>query len=92
MKEMAAVHGGPACMETFGETPFVPKKTKEACVLTPYQQKLQVSYDNESGQIVNRYIKGEERSFTIIAYPVKEIGEKFEEIFERNGKIKYVGQ
>ncbi len=87
VKEMAAVHGGPACMETFGETPFVPKKTKEACVLTPHQQKLQVSYDNESGQIVNRYIKGEERSFTIIAYPVKEIGEKFEEIFEETVKL-----
>ena len=74
-------------METFGETPFVPKKTKESCVLTPHQQKLQVSYDNESGQIVNRYIKGEERSFTIIAYPVKEIGEKFEEIFEETVKL-----
>ena len=66
VKELAAVHGGPACMETFGENPFVPEKTKEACVLTPHQQKLQVSYDNESGQIVNRYIKGEGRSFTII--------------------------
>lgn len=87
VKELAAVHGGPACMETFGENPFVPKKTKEACTLTSHQQKLQVSYDNESGQIVNRYIKGEERSFTIIAYPVKEIGEKFEEIFEETVKL-----
>lgn len=87
VKELAAVHGGPACMETFGEVPFAPEKTKEACVLTPHQQKLQVSYDNEAGQIVNRYIKGEERSFTIIAYPVKEIGEKFEEIFEETVKL-----
>ncbi len=87
VKELAAVHGGPACMETFGETPFAPEKVKEACVLTSHQQKLQVSYDNESGQIVNRYIKGEERSFTIIAYPVKEIGEKFEEIFEETVKL-----
>lgn len=87
VKGLAAVHGGPACMETFGETPFAPEKRKEACALTSHQQKLQVTYDNEAGQIVNRYIKGEERSFTIIAYPVMEIGEQFEEIFRETVKI-----
>ena len=87
VKGLAAVHGGPACMETFGETPFALEKRKEACTLTSHQQKLQVTYDNEAGQIVNRYIKGEERSFTIIAYPVMEIGEQFEEIFRETVKI-----
>ncbi|HJD35682.1 MAG TPA: aminopeptidase [Candidatus Blautia ornithocaccae] len=87
VKELANTHGGPACIETFGETPFVPVAKKEACALSAHQQKLQVSYDNEAGQIVNRYIKGEERSFTIIAYPVKEIGENFEEIFRETVKI-----
>lgn len=43
--------------------------------------------DSESGQITNRYIPGEERSFTIIAYPVPEIGEKYEEIFRETVKI-----
>ena len=87
VKELANTHGGPACIETFGEKPFVPVSKKEACALSTHQQKLQVSYDNEAGQIVNRYIKGEERSFTIIAYPVKEIGENFEEIFRETVKI-----
>lgn len=87
VKELANTHGGPACIETFGEKPFVPVSKKEACTLSTHQQKLQVSYDNEAGQIVNRYIKGEERSFTIIAYPVKEIGENFEEIFRETVKI-----
>ena len=87
VKELANVHGGPACMETFGETPFAPVTKKEACALSRHQQKLQVSYDNEAGQIVNRYIKGDERSFTIIAYPVKEIGSQFEEIFRETVKI-----
>ena len=87
VKELANTHGGPACIETFGETPFAPVAKKEACALSAHQQKLQVSYDNEAGQIVNRYIKGEERSFTIIAYPVKEIGENFEEIFRETVKI-----
>lgn len=39
-----------------------------------------------SGQITNQYIIGEERSFTIIAYPVPEIGEKFEEILQRQSR------
>ena len=34
------------------------------------------------GTFVNRYIKGEERSFTIVAYPVPEIGERYSEIFD----------
>ena len=76
-RDLADVHGGPACIETFGEEPFSPQAKPEAWTLTEAQQKLKVELDNESGQIVNRYIKGDERSFTIIAYPVPEIGEKF---------------
>lgn len=87
VKELAGTHGGPAVIETFGEKPFTPEKKKEAFSLTPHQQKLQVTYDNEAGQIVNRYIKGEERSFTIIAYPVCEIGEKFKEIFRETVRL-----
>ena len=86
-KNQAAVHGGPACIETFGEEPFSPVTTPEAWALTETQQKLQVELDNESGQIVNRYIKGDERSFTIIAYPVPEIGADFPEIFAEIVKI-----
>lgn len=87
VKELAGTHGGPAVIETFGEKPFTPENKKEAFSLTPHQQKLQVTYDNEAGQIVNRYIKGEERSFTIIAYPVCEIGEKFKEIFRETVRL-----
>ena len=86
-KNLAGVHGGPAVIETFGEEPFSPIARSEAYSLSDAQQKLQVELDNESGQIVNRYIKGEERSFTIIAYPVPEIGEKFPEIFGEIVKI-----
>ena len=32
--------------------------------------------------MTNQYIKGEERSFTIIAYPVPEIGEDYAAIFD----------
>lgn len=86
-KELAEVHGGPACIEVFGEIPFQPIPKKEACQMSELQQGLQVKYDREAGQITNRYIKGEERSFTIIAYPVPEIGKDFEEIFRETVKI-----
>lgn len=86
-KDLANVHGGPACIETFGEVPFSPAGKPEAWALSELQQKLQVEMSNESGQIVNRYIRGDERSFAIIAYPVPEIGENFPEIFAEIVKI-----
>lgn len=86
-KDLAAVHGGPACVETFGERPFAPENKKETWSLSESQQKLMVELDNEAGQIVNRYIKGDERSFTLIAYPLPEIGPDFREIFRETVKI-----
>lgn len=80
-KEMAAVFGGPAVVETFGETPFAPVFKETACKLSEKQQKLSVEFATQAGSIVNEYIKGEERSFTIIAFPTPEVGENYEEIF-----------
>ncbi|MDO4478633.1 MAG: aminopeptidase [Lachnospiraceae bacterium] len=81
-KALAAAYGGPACMETFGEKPFVPAACSEAPVLSEHQQKLYVELTGQMSQITNRYIKGEERSFTIISWPVPAIGKDFEAIFE----------
>lgn len=80
-KELAAVFGGPAVVETFGETPFAPAIKETACKLSEKQQKLSVEFAAQAGGIVNEYIKGEERSFTIIAFPTPEVGENYEEIF-----------
>lgn len=86
-KVLASVFGGPAVMEVFGEEPFEPVDKPECCHLDARQQKLSVRYDNESSAIVNNYIKGEERSFTIIAYPLPEIGGDYEKIFDETVKI-----
>lgn len=86
-KIQAGEHGGPAVIETFGELPFAPSDCGSAWKPTEKQQKLMVHMNNEVGQITNRYIKGEERSFTIIAYPVPQIGDRFEEIFRETVKI-----
>ncbi len=80
-KELASGFAGPAVMEVFGEEPFAPAHKAEAVSLSEKQEQLSVLYDSKAGQLTNQYIKGEERSFTIIAYPVPEIGEQYEEIF-----------
>lgn len=86
-RELAAGFAGPACMEVFGEEPFSPARKEEAIRLTRKQEELSLQYNHRAGQLTNKYIKGEERSFTIVAYPVPEIGEKYEEIFQEIIKI-----
>lgn len=81
-REPALLHGGPAVLEVFGEEPFAPQNKKEACAYSEAQQKLSVEYASQAGQLINHYIPGEERSFTIIAFPTPEIGERYEEIFD----------
>ena len=86
-KKMAAGYAGPAVIEVFGEEPFSPVSKKEAPRYNEKQQQLNVYEMSMAGQMLNQYIKGEERSFTIIAYPIPEIGDRFEEIFRETVKI-----
>ena len=86
-KEWAGLHAGPAVMETFGEKDFIPRNKETAVKLSEKQQHLTVEYASGAGQITNEYIKGEERSFTIIAFPVPDIGENFAEIFDETIRI-----
>jgi len=82
MKELAAEFAGPACIDVFGEEPFVPVQKAEVLKLSDKQQELSLQFDSRQSQITNKYIRGDERSFTIIAYPVPEIGEQYAEIFD----------
>lgn len=86
-KDLAAGLAGPAVIEMFGEKPFSPVAKEEAVSLTERQEEQQLLFDSKSSQLMNQYIKGEERSYTIIAYPVPEIGDRYEEIFNEVVKI-----
>lgn len=86
-KDLAAVYAGPAVQEVFGEEPFAPVHKKYAPHYDEKQQQLNTDYANRSGQITNQYIKGEERSFTIISYPIPQIGPDYEKIFLETVKI-----
>ena len=87
LKKEANGHAGPAVIEVFGEAPFAPESKKEAFRLSEKQQQLSVYDMSMSGQLTNRYIISEERSFTIIAYPIPAIGDRFQEIFKETVKI-----
>ncbi len=81
VRELASVFAGPAVMERFGMKEFVPANHEESLRLTDKQTKLKTELASREGEIQNRFIPRDERSFTIIAYPVPEIGGDFPEIF-----------
>lgn len=83
VKDLAKVHAGPAWVEVFGEEPFLPVEKEETPKLDEKQQELLTKYQAKNGQIINEYIPGEERSFTIIAFPLPCIGDRYEEIMDK---------
>ncbi|MCR5688436.1 MAG: aminopeptidase [Lachnospiraceae bacterium] len=86
-RSFANTHAGPAVMEVFGEEPFSPKAKETAVRHSERTQKLSVDYSAKASEIVNRYIIGEERSFTIIAFPTPAIGADYEDIFADTVKL-----
>lgn len=87
MEKLASVYAGPAVIETFGEKKFEPINKESAPKLSEKQQKVSVEYQRDSGLLVNEFIPSDQYSFTIIAYPIPEIGEQFEEIFAETVKV-----
>lgn len=86
-KDAAWGYAGPAVIEVFGETPFSPLSKSENVSLSDKQQQIKVQSRGEQMQLMYQYIDGENRSFTIIAYPIPEIGPKFTEIFAETVKL-----
>lgn len=84
IKPWAREYAGPAVIEVFGERLFEPKNQASVPELSAKQKELSVRLANESARIQSEYIIMEERSFTIIAWPLPEIAmsiAKYEEIF-----------
>ncbi|MBH1939286.1 aminopeptidase [Mobilitalea sibirica] len=86
-KDKAALYAGPSLIQVFGEELFAPEDKKEVIRLDKRQQKLYVDYYNEANFIHEKYLKLSETSFTIISYPIPEIGEDFEAIFAETVKV-----
>lgn len=86
-KKEAREYAGPAVVETFGEPDFEPVNKAECLKLTEEQNALLVDHRTQMGQLQRQYIIEEERSFTIIAFPLPTIGDCFEELFRETIRI-----
>ncbi len=86
-KELALTYAGPAVIEVFGEAPFKPEICENGLKLSDKQQKLSVEYSSKMAELTNKYIPRDKYSFTIIAYPMPEIGDNFEEIYDEIVKV-----
>lgn len=86
-REAAGGYAGPALVETFGETDFEPVNKPEAIRLGEEQRKLWGEFLNRNGDLTREYIKDEETSFTIIAFPVPEVGPVFRELFDETIRL-----
>jgi len=91
-RQKAAEYAGPACMETFGEKPFVPKTLKHALVFDKKQQELSTQLQMRLSLLQDEYIPGDQCSFTIIAYPVPSIGDQYQEIFRSTVSVNTLPQ
>lgn len=83
---------GPAVIETFGEIPFNPIEKTETLHYSKKQQKWKVEYQAANGMLMNEYIPGDQTSFSIIAYPLPEIGKKYHEIFSETIRVNTLDQ
>ena len=86
-KKEARGYAGPAVVETFGEKEFEPVNKPESLKMTDEQSALLVENRTQMGQLQRQYIIEEQRSFTIIAFPIPEVGDCFEELFRETIQI-----
>ena len=86
-KDYAITYAGPAVIETYGEKLFVPEVKKEAPKYTKEQEEISLSYRRDYMLMQDDYIPGDKRSFTIISYPISEIGDQFRDIFKETVRI-----
>ena len=86
-KKEARGYAGPAVVETFGEKEFEPVNKPESLKMTDEQSALLVENRTQMGQLQRQYIIEEERSFTIIAFPIPEVGDCFQELFRETIQI-----
>lgn len=86
-RDLAKEYSGPAVIEVFGEEEFTPVNKKYACRLSKKQQKIHLEYKRDAGLLQNEFIPSDQYSFTIIAYPIPEIGKDFKDIFAETVKV-----
>lgn len=80
-------YAGPAVLEAFGDPYNAPYLKEEAFGYDRQQQKLITELSSAVNALSANYIKDEETSYTIIAYPLPSIGDDFDAIFAETVKL-----
>ncbi len=74
---------GTLYFDPFGEKPFAPINKPENMKLTDAQIELNKTMKNKYSMMFYKAYKRDEASFCIIGFPTPEIGDQFEEIFDK---------
>ncbi len=69
--------------DPFGDKPFSPENKKECLKYNDNQIKFSQEIRTSTSVMMNKYYKRSENSFCIIGFPTPEIGNNFEEIFDK---------
>ena len=85
--EEISVYGGPAVLEAFGENEFDPVQSDKCIVYSDSQRDLFTQYLASQSALTEEFLPGDTYSFTIMAFPVPEIGDDFEEVFRRTAEL-----
>ncbi len=76
-----AAFAGPAVLEVFGEPDFVPVIKKEAVHTNQKATGYILAARKEINLMTREFLRSEETSYTMIAFPLPSIGDNFEKIF-----------
>lgn len=87
LRDAMKVIAGPACMETFGEADFEPVNKETAINPDDKMNSVITKHKTECAMLLRKFADMEKVSFTIIAYPLPEIGSKFDEIFTATNMV-----
>ena len=80
-------YAGPVVMESFGAPVFEPVEEPARLRFTTHQSEVYGHYQNSVQLLVHEFVLEEERSFTIIAWPLPTIGPDFEAIFRETEAV-----
>ncbi|HCS67786.1 MAG TPA: leucyl aminopeptidase [Oribacterium sp.] len=80
-------YAGPVVMESFGAPEFEPLEKPARLRFTPHQAGVYGHYQSSVQLLVHQFVLEEERSFTIIAWPLPTIGPDFEAIFQETEAV-----
>ncbi len=86
-RDLVAAYAGPAVLEAFGQSEFVPEVKDCVPELSDAQRKLSLSYTSKAAVITQEYLPSDETSFTIMTLPLPEIGDKYADIFREVSDI-----